>query len=148
MGALLDALGGAGNAAVSTFELLSSGSVGALRDYLQGADLEGEGPQRQQALLQRLGGFAAAALPEGSGGDPPLRLLVSQLLAALAASEKFAVQLNPVAPPPPSAMLYGGGYYRAGGLSRECWGCWAEAVCVAEENWVPAEETRPGRPCP
>ncbi|KAL4436702.1 hypothetical protein ABPG75_003841 [Micractinium tetrahymenae] len=119
VGAVLDALGGAGNASVSTFELLSSGSVAALRDYLQGADLRQDtGPQRQQALLQRLGDFAAAALPEGSGGDPPLRLLVSKLLGALAASEKFVVQLNPIAPPPPSAMLYGGGYYRAGGLPR------------------------------
>ncbi|KAL4435190.1 hypothetical protein ABPG77_001872 [Micractinium sp. CCAP 211/92] len=117
LGALFDALGGAGNASISTFELLSSGSVAALRDYLQGADLAEEGPERQQALLQRLGGFAAAALPEGSGSSPPLHLLVSKLLAALAASEKFAVQLNPISPPPPSAVLYGG-YFRASSMSR------------------------------
>ncbi len=124
LGALFDALGGAGNASISTFELLSSGSVAALRDYLQGADLAEEGPERQQALLQRLGGFAAAALPAGSGSSPPLQPLVSKLLAALAASEKFAVQLNPISPPPPSAVLYGG-YFRASSMSREC--CWAGA---------------------
>lgn len=37
---------------------------------------------------------AAVAVPAGSGGDPPLGLLVSKLLGALAASEKFVVQVR------------------------------------------------------
>lgn len=57
---LLDALGGSGNASISTFELLSSGAVHQLKAYLQGADLPADGRERQQALLQRLGEFAGA----------------------------------------------------------------------------------------
>lgn len=36
VGELMAALAGTGNASVSTFELLSSGAVGALKDYLHG----------------------------------------------------------------------------------------------------------------
>lgn len=56
-------------------------------------------------------------MPPGSGSDPPLGLLVSKLLAALAASEKFVVQLNPISALPSLGALYGGGY--RGGLQRE-----------------------------
>ncbi|PSC70280.1 E3 ubiquitin-ligase UPL3-like isoform A [Micractinium conductrix] len=112
LGALSGA--GAGAAAISTFELLSSGAVAALRRYLQGEDLP-DGAERQQLLLARLGEFAATAVPPGSGSDPPLRTLVGKLLAALAASEKFPVQLNPITAPPPLGAMYGGAYYRATG---------------------------------
>jgi hypothetical protein len=60
---------------------------------------------------------AAAALPSGSGSDPPLGLLVGKLLGALAASEKFVVQLNPITAPPSAASMYGGGGYYRGGYS-------------------------------
>ena len=63
--ALLDTLAGTGNASVSTFELLSSGAVASLRGYLQGADL-GDGPDRANRLLQRLGDFAGGC--DGCGG--------------------------------------------------------------------------------
>lgn len=74
--ALLEALSeGSGPSAITTFELLSSGCVAALKRYLQGADLaEGAGKgkagaelgdrERQLALLSRLGQFAGA---DGSG---------------------------------------------------------------------------------
>ncbi|EFN52034.1 hypothetical protein CHLNCDRAFT_54617, partial [Chlorella variabilis] len=112
--AVLGALAGTGNSAISTFELLNSGAVAALRRYLQGADLA-DTPDRQHLLLQRLGEFAAAAVPPGSGSEPPLGLLVGKLLGALAASEKFAVQLNPITTPPSLGSVYGGVYYRSAG---------------------------------
>lgn len=84
------------------------------RACLQGEDLP-DGAERQQLLLARLGEFAATAVPPGSGSDPPLRTLVGKLLAALAASEKFPVQLNPITAPPPLGAMYGGAYYRATG---------------------------------
>jgi hypothetical protein len=172
--ALLAALAGGGNSSVTTFELLSSGAVKALKGYLQGADLT-EDPDRQLRLLQRLGEFsgaeagamgaggwgllwlvqqlldqkggalfpavihscsitdcwrppcpalicccAAAAVAPGSGADPPLGLLVGKLLGALASSEKFAVQLNPISPQPSLGSLYAGGYYRSSTLHSEC----------------------------
>ena len=63
---------------------------------------------------------AAAAAAPGSGADPPLGLLVGKLLGALAASEKFAVQLNPISAQPSMASLYAGGYYRSNSLHSEC----------------------------
>lgn len=115
--ALLEALASTGNNAVSTFELLSSGLATALRAFLQGQDLP-EGPARPLQLLERLDAFTHVALAEGSGGSPPMEVLVSKLLGALAASEKFAVQLNPITPGPSLAqMMYG---YRASSLPREC----------------------------
>lgn len=107
--ALLEALAATGDAAVSTFELLSSGLVEALRAHLGGEDLSNR-PGRDTELLARLGAFSRAALPEGSGGAPPMEVLVSKLLAALAASEKFAVQLHPVTPVPSLAAMMG--YFR------------------------------------
>ncbi len=55
---LIAALGATGNTSISTFELLNSGTVGALRRYLQGTDLAEETPGRQQAMLKRLGEFS------------------------------------------------------------------------------------------
>jgi hypothetical protein len=63
--ALLAGLGGSGSGAISSFELLSSGAVKALRDYLQGVDLAGV-PDRQERLLQRMGKFAGGWLPFGT----------------------------------------------------------------------------------
>eukprot|EP00887_Chlorella_sp_A99_P008099 scaffold12.g8099.t1 len=117
VGALLVALAASGNAAVSTFELLSSGAVAALRVHLQGEDLP-EGPARAQRLLERLAAFSRVALAEGSGGAPPLVVLVAKLLAALAASEKFVVQLNPVGPVPNAMAAMLGYGYRGTGLQH------------------------------
>lgn len=71
--ALLEALAeGSGPAAITTFELLSSGTVAALKRYLQGADLEADASlderARQLALLQRLGQFAGAGRGRGEQG--------------------------------------------------------------------------------
>lgn len=65
--ALLEALGGSGASSISTFELLSSGAVAALRAYLQGDDLAGDA-DRQQLLLTRLGEFAGEQTAAGSAG--------------------------------------------------------------------------------
>jgi hypothetical protein len=59
-------------------------------------------------------------------------MLVDKLLGTLAASEKFAVQLNPISPLPAAATLYGGAYYRAAGLAREQGPHQEAAACV----WV------------
>ena len=56
-------------------------------------------------------------MPTGSGSEPPLGVLVNKLLGALAASEKFVVQLNPISPPSTMGSIYGG-YYRSS-LQRE-----------------------------
>lgn len=77
-------------------------------------------------------------MPPGSGGDPPLGALVSKLLGALAASEKFAVQLNPISPQPTLSSLYGG--YRAG-LQRE------HARCAAWALPVPLTRACPPAAC-
>ena len=71
--ALLEALAeGSGPAAITTFELLSSGTVAGLKRYLQGADLEADASlderARQLVLLQRLGQFAGAGRGRGEQG--------------------------------------------------------------------------------
>lgn len=108
---LLRTLAVTGDASVSTFELLSSGTVRALRVYLQGDDIPSDSADRAWRLLERLGVFAGTALPPGSGSAPPALVLVDKLQAALAAREKFAVQLNNISMPPSLASYYGGGYY-------------------------------------
>uniref|UniRef100_A0A061SJU8 HECT-type E3 ubiquitin transferase n=1 Tax=Tetraselmis sp. GSL018 TaxID=582737 RepID=A0A061SJU8_9CHLO len=92
-GALLALLGGS-DGSVSSFELLSSGAIKELQDYLGGKDLdESSGPD---AWLRRLASFASEALPSGSGGSPPMRSLVGKLQEALTASESFPVVLSTI----------------------------------------------------
>ena len=89
MEALLAALAGGGNSSVTTFELLSSGAVKALKGYLQGADLA-EDPERQLHLLQRLGEFSGAG-----GGVPGLRVAgMAQRLLELLGGLASAVLLS------------------------------------------------------
>lgn len=138
---LLALLSSTGDSSVSSFEFLSSGCLRSLRGYLHGADCVAANAERstslldaastpgvaadqgregekeaggQWALLERLGHFVEAALPLGSGANPPMRCLVEKLLAVLAASEKFQVRLNAVSPAASSfSALYSGG---GGGL--------------------------------
>jgi hypothetical protein len=77
----------------------------------------GSGPPPPLPLLRRLADFAAVALPPGSGGTPPLAVLLQKLLGALAATEKFAVQLNPITVQPSMPSSYG--YYPRAGLQSE-----------------------------
>ena len=109
--ALLHALAGTGAAAISTFELLSSGAIEKLATYLHGGDL-GQGDGRHWALLERLGAFAQVALPPGSGAAPPMAALVRALLGALGATERLPVHMNSVGAAPSSSMaaMYGMGY--------------------------------------
>lgn len=100
-----------------------------------GADLVGKEKQRAGAgppplaLLQRLQQFAAITLPPGSGGSPPLAVLVSKMLGALATCESFAVQMNPIRALPGGYDYYG----RGGGLARE-WDATIEQGFQAERK--------------
>ena len=144
---LLTALSATGESGISTFEVLMSGTMHALRLYLQGEDImgsgggggkrgkekmEGEGSEEEKeeveeqearhwALLQRLGEFADIAMPPGSGGTPPLVHLVEKIQTTLNATEKFEVQLADV-PSIPSFTFFpgaggGGGGFMGGGRS-------------------------------
>lgn len=68
-------------------------------------------------------------LPPGSGGAPPLAVLVSKMLGALATCESFAVQMNPIRALPGGYDYYG----RGGGLARE-WGATIEQGFQAERK--------------
>jgi E3 ubiquitin-protein ligase TRIP12 len=85
---------------LSVFELLTSGAVRALSDHLRGADLAA-GPARDEQLLKRLRGFAAAALAPatlgGSGGA--MAAIVRKLQGALASTEAFPVVCSRVGAP-------------------------------------------------
>jgi hypothetical protein len=116
---LLAAFSATGNASVSTFELLSSGAVRSLCNFLQGSDLM-SADDNPLPLLERLGAFVDIALPAGSGNNPPMLVLVQKLQAALSAVEKFPVRINKVQVQPSMASMYGYGYQRfAGGGGEE-----------------------------
>jgi len=72
-------LSAGGDESISTFELLTSGVLHSLCDYLEGKDLrvlestEENEQERQWQVLTRLGEFANVALPLGSGGSHPVR---------------------------------------------------------------------------
>jgi hypothetical protein len=90
--ALLAGLGGSGSGAISSFELLSSGAVKALRDYLQGVDLAGV-PDRQERLLQRMSEFAGGWLP--SVAQSGWHLAAGRLASLHACGCFFSMQLLP-----------------------------------------------------
>lgn len=111
---------------ISVFELLSSGAVRCLTQYLHGADLPATN-QHEQQLLQRLRAFAAAGqLPADQGGDAaaadaatsgasntPLTALVRKLQTSLASAEAFPVLVNRMLP---STASMGRSYGRSGSL--------------------------------
>jgi E3 ubiquitin-protein ligase TRIP12 len=108
-----------GSGAISVFELVNSGAVKVLSDYLQGNDIPA-GPGHEQALLQRLRAFVNAALSPDSGANPPMLALVRKLAGALASMETFPVICSRLAPGPSasggsSMSRYG---YDAGSFSR------------------------------
>lgn len=149
MEALLAALAGGGNSSVTTFELLSSGAVKALKGYLQGADLA-EDPERQLHLLQRLGEFSGAG-----GGVPGLRVAGDGAAAAGAfgrAGFCSTAQLLTAGPrlccPAPIAAVQRPRWPRAAARTPR-WACWL-ASCW--ERWRPARNLRcsstPSAPSP
>ncbi|KIY91679.1 E3 ubiquitin-protein ligase [Monoraphidium neglectum] len=84
---------------LSVFELLTSGAVKALSDFLRGADLPAgaAGAKRDELLLRRLRLFALHALAAGgagagaAAGGPPMLALVRKLQSALSSTEAFPV---------------------------------------------------------
>jgi E3 ubiquitin-protein ligase TRIP12 len=121
---LLTVLAATGEASISTFEFLTSGTLRKLREYLQGEDLkeaavvhDGEDFEeaRRWQLLQRLSQFSQIALPPGSGGSPPLTVLVETIQGALTASEKFEVHTTDVAALPSAYSMFGGSFFGGGG---------------------------------
>mmetsp|Transcript_11522 Transcript_11522/g.28178 ORF Transcript_11522/g.28178 Transcript_11522/m.28178 type:complete len:2013 (-) Transcript_11522:941-6979(-) len=104
--------GSSSNNAISVFELVNSGAVRLLCDYLQGKDLPA-GAGMEKALLQRQQQFVAAALAADSGPAPPLLPLVRKLQGALASVESFPVICSPMAP----ATAMGGASARWGASS-------------------------------
>lgn len=128
---LLTALAATGETSISTFEFLSSGTLRKLRGYLQGeglpevapaipGDVESPEETRRWQNLERLAQFSRIALPPGSGGSPPLVVLVEKIQAALAAAEKFEVHTTDIAPMPSAYSFFGGSFLGSGrhGLSR------------------------------
>ena len=123
---LFSVLSASEESAISTFELLTSGALRRLREYLEGKDLlssENGAPEdsesRRWILLERLGRFSEIALPLGSGGHPPMTVLVEKLQSALSATDKFEVQVTDIASMPSAYSYFPGGYYGGrGGLSR------------------------------
>jgi E3 ubiquitin-protein ligase TRIP12 len=111
---------------ISVFELLSSGAVRCLTQYLHGTDLSASN-QHEQQLLQRLRAFAAAGqLPADQGGDAaaadaatvgasntPLTALVCKLQTSLASAEAFPVLVNRMLP---TTASMGRSYGRSGSL--------------------------------
>jgi E3 ubiquitin-protein ligase TRIP12 len=135
---LLTVLSATGEASISTFEFLTSGTLKKLREYLQGEGLaaaaaaartagiesnESEEEYRRWQILERLAQFSQIALPPGSGGSPPLAVLVEKIQATLTATEKFEVHTTDIAAVPSAYSFFGGGggYFgggRGGSLSR------------------------------
>lgn len=117
---LLSVLAATGTDSISTFELLTSGSLRALRSYLQGDDITAASDDdRHWQLLERLGSFSKAALPKGSGASPPLLVLLSKLQDALAATEKLPVHINTASPVPTFGHYFPGAAFGGRhGLSR------------------------------
>jgi hypothetical protein len=110
---------------LSVFELLTSGAVRALSDYMRGADLA-HGAKRDEQLLKRLSRFAAAALAASGGapGSAPMAALVRKLQSALASTEAFPVVCSRVGAPPGAGASRSlgrsgsfGGSFGAGGNS-------------------------------
>jgi len=118
-------LSAGGDESISTFELLTSGVLHSLCDYLEGKDLrvlestEENEQERQWQVLTRLGEFANVALPLGSGGSPPMLALLSKLQDTLAATEKLPVRITSVSAPPSLGSFFPGSFYASRlGLSR------------------------------
>lgn len=93
---------------LSVFELLTSGAVRALTEYLRGVDLPAgaAGAKRDELLLRRLRAFGVQALSmDGAGGSggadtgPPMLALVRKLQSALASTEAFPVVCSRVGQP-------------------------------------------------
>lgn len=113
--ALCDAMA---SADISVFELLNSGAVQRLNEYLQGGDLSKlKAAQRETTLLRRLQSFAKVAFPPGSGAQTAVLPLVRKLQAALSTVETLPVMCSQVAS---SSSGYGslGGASRSFGASR------------------------------
>jgi hypothetical protein len=91
---LIDALT---SSSISVFELLSSGAVQRLNDYLMGRDLAADAKDRDSELLQRLAAFVELVLAPGTASSPPLLALVRKLLTALGSVEAFPVVCSPAA---------------------------------------------------
>eukprot|EP00898_Chlorokybus_atmophyticus_P003350 jgi/Chlat1/4015/Chrsp26S04084 len=81
-----------GTEGVSTFEVIGSGVVAALRSYLTGTDLGSK--QDADVLLQRLLKFSELALSKANCGRAPGLVLVRKLQEVLASVEKFPVYLS------------------------------------------------------
>ncbi|KXZ47851.1 hypothetical protein GPECTOR_32g463 [Gonium pectorale] len=114
---LASGLGAAAPAGVSVFELLNSGAVKELYDFLTGVDLP-PSDDRPTAVLRRIAALARAGLTptDGSPCNPPLVGLVRKLQAALSSVETFPVHYGRAAPPASGGYRSGGGAYggRAG----------------------------------
>ena len=87
---------------ISTFELLSSGTIGALKAHVTGAGLP-EGlsmTEREAATTRRLADLVAATAPQGATAaeGTGLHVLVDKLCQAFNVQERFPVVLS--APPP------------------------------------------------
>lgn len=117
---------------VSVFEMVTSGAVSRLAEFLQGKDLP-EGLQKDEQLLCRLRNFTSVALaacdqqqdaaPDAAAGggaaaaaaaaatSAPLTALVRKLQGALASSEAFPVAC-------PTGRLNAGGGSALGGSGR------------------------------
>jgi E3 ubiquitin-protein ligase TRIP12 len=130
------------NNSVSVFEMVTSGAVSQLTQYLQGKDLP-EGSHKDEQLLCRLRNFTSIALaahdqqPPGeaataaygaaSGGaaaaaaaaasSVPLTALVRKLQGALASAEAFPVLCSPLASSGASFGSTGRSLGRSAGLS-------------------------------
>jgi E3 ubiquitin-protein ligase TRIP12 len=134
---LFTALSATGESSISTFEFLTSGTLLKLREYFQGEGLpdvvpltistdgieESKEEARRWQILERLSQFSQIALPPGSGGSPPLAVLIESIQAALNGSEKFEVHTTDIAAVPSSYSFFGGSFFgggsrHGGGLSR------------------------------
>ncbi|KAG2450258.1 hypothetical protein HYH02_004769 [Chlamydomonas schloesseri] len=111
---------------VSVFELLNSGAVKSLYDFLTGADLPPAAPgsaaaadERANAVLRRIAALTRAGLTPTAGSpcNPPLVGLVRKLQAALSSTENFPVYHGRAAPPPGSGSFRSGGMYGSRGGS-------------------------------
>lgn len=87
---------------VSVFELLNSGAVCAMIEYLKGSDLP-NAPNHDELRLKRLASFARYSLASEGAHHAPLLALVRKLQSALSSSEAFPVLCSRLAPAPSSA---------------------------------------------
>ncbi|GIL61901.1 hypothetical protein Vafri_16276, partial [Volvox africanus] len=107
---------------VSVFELLNSGAVRALYDFLTGGDLSTAASptaveERATTILRRIAALTRAGLTPAGGAscNPPLVGLVRKLQAALSSVETFPVHYGRAVPPSGSGGFRGGGYGSRGG---------------------------------